>query len=418
MPKGVPPDLCVRCKGYKRLCGLAECPILRRFRAQLRALSSVGFPRREVRGSTPPSVVVGETPYPKVPVLLNIPPGVSGEEARKYDDPEGWWGRLSLGEIVELRSSLLASVIRADARDPWGLYSSEVSVAAVSLRPVDAEAELAKPPIARLSFDGILSPLGPRAPARRVRVVGNAKPHPRLEKLVWDDATAKEAVLEAYRHGVSIYDIVRAMSLGLLGRYGNRRLVPTRWAITAVDSIVSGRFHNELRGCEELSGVEVYYERYLGNVFIVALIPGSYEAEWLEVWHPRSAWAQRLNGVAVASVYEDYMGRQSAMDGGYMAARLPVLEHLASRRRQAKVLIIREVLPTYYAPVGNWHIRETVRRALAKPPVRGSDPLETLKLVCSRLLTAPCEEVLSRSKLLRKLSGQRLLTDYSLAGER
>nr|WP_256205084.1 hypothetical protein [Aeropyrum camini] len=53
-------------------------------------------------------------------------------------------------------------------------------------------------------------------------------------------------------------------------------------------------------------------------------------------------------------------------DGGFSAAKLPVLEHLYSRGRRADVIIVREVLPQYYAPVGNWHIRETVKHALSQ----------------------------------------------------
>jgi len=36
---------------------------------------------------------------------------------------------------------------------------------------------------------------------------------------------------------------------------------------------------------------------------------------------------------------------------------------LTKIRRSAGVMIIREVTGEYFAPVGNWHIRETVRRA-------------------------------------------------------
>ena len=44
-------------------------------------------------------------------------------------------------------------------------------------------------------------------------------------------------------------------------------------------------------------------------------------------------------------------------------SRLAVLEHLESVGRQAKCLVLREVSDDYWAPVGVWQIRESVRNA-------------------------------------------------------
>jgi len=83
-------------------------------------------------------------------------------------------------------------------------------------------------------------------------------------------------------------------------------------------------------------------------------------------------------------VDEDYGGRLSEMDGGFYAARLPILEYLNRIGRTAEVVIFREVLPSYFVTVGNWHIRETVKRALENGPIgRGAEAYELL----DRLLT-------------------------------
>ena len=68
----------------------------------------------------------------------------------------------------------------------------------------------------------------------------------------------------------------------------------------------------------------------------------------------------------IAQNYEPYSGRKDYADqtaGAYYAARLGALEHLDARQRQAKVLILRDVSPEYWAPLGVWIIRETVRNA-------------------------------------------------------
>ncbi len=398
--KRVPATLCARCKGGKLLCGLSACPLLERFRAEVRAFTRMPSTTR-VYGATPPSLVVGERGYPRVAVMYNVPPGSFGEAAKIYDDPQGWWGRLSLDEIVRLRSGLLASTLRVDARNPWVLYEKEISLATVSTRPVSSEALLEKPPKPSLRFDGVLKPVGLSAPARLVRVEENPKPPRRLEKAVWDDARAAEIIGELYFSGVDYYTIIRAMSAGLLGRLRARRLVPTRWAITAVDSIVGETLRKSVRENPLINEVELYRGEYLGNRFAVVLVPAAYGMEWVEVWHPSTLWTSGAREPVVIINREDWRGQWSYMDGGYIAARLAVLEHLYRRRRQAYAVIIREILPDYYAPVGNWHIRETVRRALQGRPEKYASIQEALDRA-ARLFKADLRGVLRSLKIVRQ----------------
>jgi hypothetical protein len=60
------------------------------------------------------------------------------------------------------------------------------------------------------------------------------------EKAFYDgDLPADDAVHQLYRNGVLITRIQRAFSLGMFGESKRRKLVPTRWSITAVDSNLS-----------------------------------------------------------------------------------------------------------------------------------------------------------------------------------
>ena len=402
----IPAWLCARCKGYKRLCGLPECPLLTRFRAQLRVIAHIDARRLE---ATPPSTIVSEKGYPKIAVLYNLPPGIKGEEARIYDDPRSWWGRLGLDDILRLRSSMVATVVRADARRPDKLYEEEVSIAAVSTRPVGSEAELEKPPRPRLRLDGVVTPVGLAAPARRLRVEENPSIPRILERLISDeDARASEAVGELYRRGIDYYTIIRALSMGLLGTRKHRRLVPTRWAITAVDSIVSAHLRQRLRDKPWISGVESYRAEYLGNRFVVILYPGPPIFEWVEVWHPLTPWTRGGKPVIITNS-EDWHGSFQYMDGGFIAARTAVLETLVEKGRQASAVILREVLPSYYAPVGNWHIRETVGRALRGEKRVHRDLGEALR-EAEQAFQADISGVVSR--LRKKLMGQRRLVEW------
>jgi len=110
----------------------------------------------------------------------------------------------------------------------------------------------------------------------------------------------------------------------------------------------------------------------MGNRYWVVLTPGSWEFELVEMKAPGSIWNQDPNGETwMASAHEKYAGRTGYVDetsGAYYAARLGALEHLAEIDRQAKVLVLREVSDEYWAPVGVWQIRESVRNAFEGEP--------------------------------------------------
>ncbi|MEB3773803.1 MAG: Nre family DNA repair protein [Desulfurococcales archaeon] len=410
MPR-IPPELCIRCKGYKMLCGLPRCPILDRFRSQIQAANLVRG--TSVVGDSPPGVLVGEAGYPRVRVAYMIPPGVHGEEARYHEAP-GEWSRRGepLSRIIELRSRLLAASMRVEVSNPWVLYEREVSLASVSERPVDSEARLAKPPSPRLVFDGVSKPMGPSAPAVRIRVSSNPRVPGALERVLWDDDLAANMIVSLYESGLDVYTIQKALSLGMLGMQRRRRIVPTRWAITAVDDTVSRHLRKVLRGMEEVGSVEVYRGEYIGNRFLIIVKPGPGSIEWIEAWHPSGLWTKSTGKVTYWRLIEDPLGRASASDGGFSAARLPVLEHLRRRGARGDVVIIREILPTYYAPVGNWHIRETVARALEKGPVARDPTPRELRSILGESLEIPVDEVARRSILLGLGRRVARITDY------
>lgn len=357
----IPAELCVKCKGYKYLCGLPSCPILDRFRSIVHVASKIQGSEK-IEGSTPPSIVIGEKNYPKVSLIYNIPPGIKGEEAREYENPEGWWGKKSLSDILSLRSSLVSTILHdVNINEPEKLYEKEIALAGISEKPVLSEAQSeVKQILPRLKFDGILIPRGPSIKAKDIKVDENPKIPKKIESLIFDDVKAEEGVLELYSSGENYYRIITTFSLGLLGRKKNRRIVPTRWSITAVDQIVGNYLLSKVKEFDTISTTTVYYNSYLGNYFHIIFYPSRYSSIWIEIWYPFSLWSNEL---VITDFSEDYWGEYEFLDGGYMAARLAVIEKLNEMRRQAGVIIIREITSEYYAPVGNWHIRETVKKA-------------------------------------------------------
>ncbi|QIW24161.1 hypothetical protein EWF20_08405 [Sulfolobus sp. S-194] len=403
----IPAELCVKCKGYKYLCGLPSCPILDRFRNIAITVSKIKSSDK-IQGATPPSIVVGERNYPKVSLVYNVPPSVIGEEARDYENPESWWGKKSLSDILSLRTSMISSLLSGiNVNNPEILYEKEVSITAVAEKPVLSEVYSEnKEIIPKLKFDGILLPRGPSLKVKDIKIDENPKVPKPIEKLITDDVKAQQAILELYNNKQSVYTIINALSLGLLGKRKNRKIVPTRWAITAVDTTLGNFMLNEIKGLDTISEILVYYNAYLGNYFHIVLFPSKYRSIWIEIWHPLSLWANEL---VVSDLSEDYWEEYDFLDGGYMAARMSVIEKLYEIRRQAGIIIIREITSEYFAPVGNWHIRETVKRAFNNSSVKFNKLEDAIKYVNSRLRA---KINLFEIKSIKSLITQRTIDEF------
>ena len=408
------PALCAKCKGSRRLCGMPKCPILSRIEANIRVWNKLeGI--QSLLGSSPPSVIVGEYGYPRVNIIVNIPP-VVGNEAEEYEKPELWWGRKKLEDIIMLRSSLIGSKFVANVKIKDSSRNKLLDAArevALSERYIDTEAEFEKPPRPRLLFDGLIEPRGPSAQAKRLEVVSNPIVPRKVDQIVEDeDLRATEGIKELVLNGISIYHIMRLLSLGMLGRKYERRLVPTRWAITAVDSTVGDVLHKRIRDYKEVDRIRLYSAEYVGNHYEIILIPGEWSFEMIEIWLPHSIWVTADNPYITVN-YELFDGkpRIEGVDGGYYAMRMAVLEYLYRIRRQAIVIAIREVGPEYYAPVGVWQVRESVRGAFKRKGEVFDDLSSCLNAISKRIKT-PINVMIRRSYLLRRILRQEKITKY------
>ena len=324
-------------------------------------------------GSVSPSIFVGASNYPDVSTGILSPVGQEGDAAR-FETSAGWYDEgVSISDVFERRTSLLNSNRQADVTnvaDAWDGFLGTQREVAIADRPVDVEIGLDGGP--DLDFDvtddDIATPTGPRAHARSAELAENPHvPHAVKKTLEDDDWNAQGAMAYLYRRGFDVYDINSVLSAGALGRGENRRLVPTRWSITAVDDTVGKFLRGTIRDAPSVDGVEVWRNEYLGNAFWVVLAPGDWEYELVEMKAPGSIWnPDPATGVAMSSAHENREGRTGYVDetaGAYYAARLGVLEHLSDRGRQAKALVLRHVSDDYWGPVGVWQIREAIRNA-------------------------------------------------------
>lgn len=367
---------CVSCKG-RGFCGRPVCPILRRFE-EIAALPKIGLC---MEGFSPPEVFVGRHGYPIVRAGPMIPAGEPGQE---HSSPSL---NMDIGEIIAHRASLVRSESRfgvRDAREPGRLLETAQQIA-MSSAPVGTEVVFLKPPRGSIRFDGVLSPTGPAGTLKEMEITTNPVIPRRVDRIVEDPATgAATAATELYSSGINVDHISRLLSLGLLGR--ERKLVPTRWSITASDDMIGKSLKESVLDKPLIGGYQLYSGEDLGNHFEILLQPGICGFELVEIWMPRSVWSPDGFIGSDSEGSRDKKG-YSPLAGGYYAARLAVLERLAAMGRQASVLAVREISEDYWAPLGVWVVREVARKAMRAEPKKLTSLNEALEEIGRRIAT-------------------------------
>jgi len=382
------PKLCIKCKG-RLWCGLVKCPVYEK----LNMLRENLVVRKEIEAPSPPFFLVSWRNYPNIATG----PYLTFTDPEAYTKPEKAM-KMSMDELLKVRASSVRPFEFRNVREV-------IEDAALSIRPVEMSAELKRLPKIGLDFNF----LGPSAPATRIELEDEPKVPGKVEHYYESyDIRAEEAVMELEDFGFDY--LVQLLSTGSLGVKTQRKLVPTRWAITAVDSILAKKYFTEVRGYEPVEEIEVYRAEHWDNNFVIVLLPWDWAFEVMEKWLPGSAWGQGvITDYEIGELKRDYA---SNVTGSYYAARLEILKALARRKRKAACIVMREVGPEYYFPVGVWHVRETVKEAMGKKPERFPSWKEARERV-NQLLNSDVKEWEKRSRVLGLVKTQKSLLEFS-----
>ncbi|WP_338598167.1 Nre family DNA repair protein [Sulfolobus tengchongensis] len=371
------PELCIRCRGAKYLCGLSYCPII--VTTRIRKINTT-----EVLGSSPPTVFVGRYNYPKITIYPSSPPVIG--DTSKFEDPK-YWLTSDLNEFLSMRLSLVRGGIRyhRDAAKQPDRLLIDIQSITIASRPVDLDLVLKKPPSGGI-LDDSLPPLGPSAPLEKLEINTLPPPLKVTEKVYGDsDMKAKDGIMMLYKSGLDVEKIAKILSVGGLGI--DRKLVPTRWSITAIDKIVSDSLIEKIKNYETIDKIEVYYRQFNKNLFVAFLLPKKWSFEWGEAWFPGSTWNKWGNYVNVEIDNEGYEGRTEypEIGGCYYASRLGTAEFLEKRKRQATAILWREIYSGFNLPVGVWFVRENVREMFKQKPFLFDDITSALAFAESLL---------------------------------
>ena len=365
---------------------------------------------KDLEGCSPPAVFVGRHGYPKVEIGPLIPPQFG--DTSLMDKPEFWIGK-SIDEIVDFRFNLVRGRYRIDARNfkEGGKIVDSVQELALTEKPLEVEALFSQKPRGRIILDDEVQPFGPSAKMEKMKI-GNPKFERNLERSFYDtDMKAADAVISAYRNGTLISEIQKAFAVGTMGV--NRRFVPTRWTITAVDDMIGKDLLKTTKYNSTIDEFRIYRWEQLDNRWCILLMPCSWRYELIEAWYPNTAWNPGGKEIEMISDHEFWEGRTeyAHIGGCYYAARMAVNELLMRENKQAGAVIFREAHSGYVMPVGVWNVRENVRAALKTRPHR-YDSLESALRHVDSIMDIPRKKWIEYSGILRNWFAQRRLDDY------
>lgn len=365
---------------------------------------------------SPPSVFIGsKLKYPKVNVgILSLLE--RDEEAWMYDDAKFWAdNNLEISHVLHFRNSLLNSRFKARVSDVR--FSKKfIDIAkeiAISSAPVDVEIELKNRVRTDRAKDKILIPHGMSANLEKVKVTGNIKIPNKLDKIINDEIKASEGVGILYKEGFNEYSLSKILSVGVIGMKKNKRFVPTRWSITATDDIIGKQILKKIREYKWIEDYQLFFGEFMGNQYLILMFPSSWSYELFELYIPGSSWNSSKE-IKAGTDDEGFYGRKNYAfntSGGYYAARLPILEYLNSINRQASVIAVRIETPSYWAGLGVWVVRESVRKTLQRMIKFNStgELLESAKKIAKIKYSFDINEILNRSKLIKERKSQKNL---------
>jgi hypothetical protein len=406
---------CVSCKG-KLKCGRQICP----FYLSSESMFKIDN-KNEFSGNTPPSIFIGsKLRYPEVNVgILNTSEKV--EDAWLYDAEKYWAdNNFDIRQVIFYRSNLINSRFKAkvqDVRTSNKLIDLSQQVG-MSIKPIDVEVELKNKISVKINFNDISLPMGPAGILKKIKITSDPKIPGKIDKVVDDtDLKAVEAIDYLYKNQFDEYRIQELLSVGVLGLRKNRKLVPTRFSITAIDDSIGKILIKNVKEYSLLNEYRLFYGNYLGNHFLIMMFPEIFSYELFESFLPGSAWNISSN-INTMTDYEDFYGRKNYAEncgGGYYASRFGILEYLNKIRRQGSILVLRYETPEYWASLGVWVVREAIKKTLQNECFifkNKEEMIEYGKNMILGRLGYDISDVFKKSRILNNVKEQKKLMEF------
>jgi hypothetical protein len=362
--------------------------------------------KKHFSGSSPPEIFVGKYGYPNINAGILSPDFFKNSEELAM--PEIWHKkRFSIKDILSRRGELIYGRFKTNTKKK-DRFKGLMQEIAMAYRPVSTEFFLKKLPKRNVKNNNISPIIANFAPLENVRLQENTRVKRKVDYLVSDGHVKSNiAINELHLTGIEISNINKILSAGLLGIERNRKLVPTRWSITAVDNNISKELAKKIRDYREIDEILLFHSEYNGNHYEILLLPDKFSFEVIEA--EMKPWGNQF-----WQDYEFFHERKTYANnvvGAYYANKLALCEYLEGRKKQASALFFREARPEYYAPLGVGILRECCRDAFTKKPERFNSIDEAFLKMKERMRINP-SEFKERSKVLENYGKQKRLNDW------
>jgi DNA repair protein NreA len=354
-----------------------------------------------------PNIFVGRYGYPHVNVgILNT------EHYTTHDNPLHWSKHnTQIPEIIKLRTQLVNSSFKASIKNFNNKFLEMSQEIAQAHKPTEVEINLDKKPQFRIQFKRETKPHGPRVNLKRATITENPTIKRHIDKAVSDtDLKASSAMSYLYNKGYDEHAIIKLLTVGNLGIKPQRKLVPTRWGITATHSTIGNTLVKEIKDYIHYNYV-AYFGSYIGNYYLILMFP--------EIWQYELFETIIIEDAPFSTDFEPYTGRKKYAEetaGGFYTVRMACLEELKRKKRQASVLALRFINPNeYIAPLGVWVTLEATRKAMQNPPlVFGSKELllNYAQLFIKKKFNYDLDTILRKSVILENIKSQSKLAAF------
>ena len=351
---------------------------------------------KDLDGSTPPSVFIGRWSYPKVYAGPMMVPQLG--DTYIMDSPEQWIANnKSQEDIITYRMNLVRGKQLIDIKDLENPFVEKLQDISLASKSIDSEATFGSKPVGA-SFNEEITPHGPSAIIEKFDIDA-VRWDKQLEKSFYDtDLKAREAVMNLHNKDVPFSAMQKAFSVGAFGLKKNRRLVPTRWSITACDSTIADSLLKEVRHYDIMDSHRVYEFSSLNNYYAIILTPTEWQYEWFE------AFIKVMGGEEM--MFSDYETNSdkteySCVGGCYYSAKMAVLDKLAKLKLQSGVIILREAY-SGYVPLGVFNVRENIKYAM-NGDYKEFESLKEALVYCGTKLQLPISKYVKKSNLLKEL---------------
>tara|TARA_Y100000034_G_scaffold44576_2_gene54759 strand:+ start:1148 stop:2419 length:1272 start_codon:yes stop_codon:yes gene_type:complete len=419
---------CIKCKGNnpRANCGRDFCPILAKSNAMFKTKQLFDSKDNSNKGNlgktnyfgASPAVFVGRFGYPNINVGILTPPNITNSD--DYDAPRTWGSEnYDINTLINIRSSLVNSRFKMQVKYKKEKFLDMTQEISMASKPVDVEINLKDKPYFTKKNDPEVAPMGPTSALKKAQITSNPKIHTKVDKVVSDTSLKATQALELlYKKNFDENFLSKLLSAGNLGVKTQRKLVPTRWSITATDDHIGKMYLKEIHKLSSRVDYSVYFGDYLGNYYLILMFPEIWSYELFEMYLPKASW-NPTNQLQFSTDNEGYLGRKNYASncvGGYYSVRMAVQEHLVKKeKKQASCLVLRFITGEYAVPLGVWVTREAARQSLKSRPLKFASKelmLKYAQLFIKKKFNIDINQILNKSIMLNEMKIQKKLNIF------